>query len=126
MRTVSTKKELVKAIKDGETNIKIDSLKLYVACKLADKYESIKSLLVSYFKGRTKEDAEEIGQDLKPQIPAGDGNTRMIAGSTVVVITISVLVAAVSIIAVLKDKNVKIKFTGSGFDIEIVSKDENK
>ena len=117
---------MVKAIKDGETNIKIDSLKLYVACKLADKYESIKSLLASYFKGHTKKDAEEIGQELKPQIPAGSDNTRMIAGSTAVVITISVLVAAVSIIAVLRDKNVKIKFTGSSFDIEIVSKDENK
>lgn len=40
MLTVKTKKELIKAIEDGEKHIKIDSKPLYAACKLAETYDS--------------------------------------------------------------------------------------
>ena len=45
MIIVKTKKQLIKAIEDGEKNIKIDSLDLYAACKLAETYKTVSDLL---------------------------------------------------------------------------------
>ncbi|MBS6912975.1 MAG: hypothetical protein KH188_10485, partial [Prevotella sp.] len=45
MVTVKTKKQLIKAIEAGEKNIKIDSMDLYAACKLAETYDKTSDLL---------------------------------------------------------------------------------
>ena len=104
MRTVKTKKELIKAIEDGERTIKVDSKRLYAACKLAEKYDSVKTLLKHY--AFTK------------QIEAS-GEGIVLGSGAVVAITISVLIAAIAIIGILKDKKVKIKCKGYGVDGEV-------
>lgn len=82
MRTVKTKKELIKAIEDGERTIKVDSKRLYAACKLAEKYDSVKTLLKHYVFTKLIEASRQC-------IVLGCG--------AVVTITISVLIAAIAI-----------------------------
>lgn len=108
MRTVRTKKELIKAIEDGEKRIKIDSKNLYAACILAEKFDSKLAFLQHYA-------CTSINDFIKP--------TRreccFVCSSTVVVtITITVAITTISIIAILKNKRVKIKVKGVG-DVEI-------
>ena len=97
MVTVKTKEELKKAIEDGEKRIKIDSLKLYAACKLAESYYNAPELL----KHRGK-DASDIGPKKNMQV--------MIDGTVVtIVLGVAVLITAVAIVGILKEKKVKIK-----------------
>ena len=106
MRTVKTKKELIKAIENGEKHIKIESTKLYAACVLAEKYNSVSQIMKHYV-------FSKIGQTMT--FNAIDG------GVVAIVITISICVTAVAIIGILNDKKVKIKCNcnGKGGTIEI-------
>ena len=96
MVTVKTKEELKKAIEDGEKHIKIDSLKLYAACKLAESYYNTPELLRHCIRGNSDIKLKEMN--------------LMAEGTFVtIVITIAVLTTAVAIVGILKDKKVKIK-----------------
>ena len=96
MRKVKTKKELIKAIQDGEKHIKIESLDLYAACKLAEAFNSVSALFKQYV----------ITSILKV---AGPYKCVEISEGAVVTITISILISAVAIIGILKNKKVNIK-----------------
>lgn len=98
MRTVKTKKELIKAIQDGEKHIKIKSLDLYAACKLAEAFDSVSALFKHFAITSIAEFAASVGI-----------NKFTCTGGEVVTITISILISAVAIIGILKDKIVKIK-----------------
>ncbi len=104
MRTVKTKKELIKAIEDGERTIKVDSKRLYTACKLAEKYDSVKNLLKHYA--------------ITKLAPHTTNNVVFTTGA-VVTITIAVLITTIAIIGILNDKKVKIKCKGYGVDGEV-------
>lgn len=108
MRIVKTKKELIKAIEDGERHIKIDSKSLYAACKLAETYDSTTALLKHYAIQNVTDVRVSAGTLCKV------GTMNIVADGTVVAITISVLVAAIAIIGILKDKKVKIECIGWG------------
>ena len=109
MRTVKTKKELIKAIEDGERTIKVDSKRLYAACKLAEKYDSVKTLLKHYvFTKRA-----DVPKKWWGAVEVGSGAVVTIA------ITISVLITTIAIIGILNDKKVKIKCKGYGVDGEV-------
>ena len=109
MVTVRTKKELIKAIETGEKKIKIDSLELYAACKLAESYDTVSGLL------------KHFAITNLFSIIGSVATMNIVAGGTVVAITISVsvLVAAIAIIGILKDRRVKIKCKGYGTEGEI-------
>lgn len=109
MITVKTKQQLVKAIEDGEKNIKVDSLELYAACKLAESYDTVSGLL------------KHFAITNLYGIIGSVGTANIIAGGTVVAITISVsvLITAIAIIAIKRDKKVKIKCKGYGIEGEI-------
>lgn len=106
MRTVKTKKELIKAIEDGERSIIVDSKRLYAACKLAEEYDSVKTLLKHYVFTKLADVAKGWG-------------AMHIQNGAVVTITISVLIATIAIIGILNDKKVKIKCKGYGLDGEV-------
>lgn len=110
MRTVKTKKELIKAIEDGEKHIKIESVKLYAACELAEEYNSASQIMKHYVFSKV---FSKIGHTMT--FNAIDG------GVVAIVITISICVTAVAIIGILNDKKVKIKcnWNGKGGTIEI-------
>lgn len=108
MRTVKTKKELIKAIEDGERTIKVDSKRLYAACKLAEKYDSVKTLLKHYVFTKRADVAKKWGA-----VEVGSGAVVTIA------ITISVLITTIAIIGILNDKKFKIKCKGYGLDGEV-------
>lgn len=108
MRTVKTKKELIKAIEDGERTIKVDSKRLYAACKLAEKYDSVKNLLKHYLFTKRADVSKKWGA-----VGVGSGAVVTIA------ITISVLITTIAIIGILNDKKVKIKCKGYGVDGEV-------
>ena len=109
MITVKTKQQLGKAIEDGEKNIKIDSLELYAACKLAESYDTVSGLLKRFAITNL------FG------IIGSVGTTNIVVSGTVVAITISVsvLVAAIAIIGILKGRRVNIKCKGYGTEGEI-------
>lgn len=109
MRKVKTKKELIKAIEDGERHIKIDSKSLYVACKLAETYDSTTALLKHYAITKITDVMVSVGK------------MHIVENGTVVAITItiSVVLAAIAIIGILHDKKVKIKCKGYGGEGEI-------
>lgn len=109
MRTVKTKKELIKAIEDGERYIKIDSTSLYVACKLAETYENTTSLLKHYAITKITNMIGSVG------------TMNIVANGTVVgvTITISILITTLAIIGILNDKKVKIKCKGYGLKGEV-------
>ena len=109
MITVKTKKQLIKAIEDGEKNIKIDSLELYAACKLAESYDTVSGLLKRFAITNL------FG------IIGSVGTTNIVVSGTVVAITISVsvLITAIAIIGIKRDKKVKIKCKGYGIEGEI-------
>lgn len=109
MITVKTKKQLIKAIEDGEKNIKIDSFDLYAACKLAETYKTVSDLLKHFA-------IESLIGIIGPV-----GTTNIVVSGSVVAITISisVLVATIAIIGILKDKKVKKKCNGYGMEGEI-------
>lgn len=109
MRIVKTKKELIKAIEDGEKHIRIDSKSLYAACKLAETYDSTTALLKHYAVTKITD------------VIASVGTANIVIDGTVVVITItiSVLVTAIAIIGILHDKKVKVKCKGYGAEGEI-------
>ena len=109
MITIRTKDELILAIKRGEQHVKIESLDLYAACKLAEIHSSISALLKHY----------AIKSIMSVFGPVGTMN--IVADGVVVsiAISISVLIAAIAIIGILKDKKVKIKCKGYGVDGEI-------
>ena len=88
MITVKTKKQLIKAIEDGEKNIKIDSFDLYAACKLAETYKTVSDLLKHFA-------IESLIGIIGPV-----GTTNIVVSGSVVAITISVsvLVATIAII----------------------------
>lgn len=104
MRIVKTKKELIKAIEDGERHIKIDSKSLYAACELAETYDSTTALLKHY----------AIQNVTDVRVSAGTMNLVADGAVVAITITISVLVAAIAIIGILKDKKVKIECIGWG------------
>lgn len=109
MVTVKTKKQLIKAIEAGEKNIKIDSMDLYAACKLAETYDKTSDLLKHF-----------AITNLAGMIGSVGTMNIVVSGSVVVItISISVVVAAIAIIGILKDKKVKIKCKGYGADGEI-------
>lgn len=92
MRTVKTKKELIQAINDGEKEIMVDDPKLYAACVVAEKYQNKSDLLKSI---------------------VDTGTTQNVITETgIIIITIAVLITALAIIAVLKDRVVIIKCRG--------------
>lgn len=108
MRTVKTKKELIKAIEDGERTIKVDSKRLYAACKLAEKYDSVKTLLKHYVFTKLTD------------VPKKWGAVNLERDAVVTIaITISVLITTIAIIGILNDKKVKIKCKGCGLDGEV-------
>ena len=109
MRIVKTKKELIKAIEDGERHIKIDSKSLYAACILAETYDSTTALLKHY----------AITKITDVMVFVGKMNIVVDGAVVAITITISVLVAAIAIIGILKDKKVKIKCRGYGMDGEV-------
>lgn len=109
MRIVKTKKELIKAIEDGERHIKIDSKSLYAACKLAETYDSTTALQKHY----------AIQKITGVMVSAGTMNIEVDGTVVAISITISVLVTAIAIIGILKDKKVKIKCRGYGLDGEV-------
>jgi len=49
MRTVKTKKELIKAIEDGEKHIYVADEKLYMACKIAKRKMELQRKMESHF-----------------------------------------------------------------------------
>lgn len=109
MVTVKTKKQLIKAIEAGEKNIKIDSMDLYAACKLAETYYKTSDLLKHF-----------AITNLAGMIGSVGTMNIVVSGSVVVItISISIVVAAIAIIGILKDKKVKIKCKGYGADGEI-------
>ncbi len=89
MRTISTKKELVQAINDGERHVYVADKKLYDTCKVVSHIQSHESLLSKLLKSRCE--------------------YLVIEGGNVVAITVVVCVTALSILAICKNKNVKIK-----------------
>lgn len=103
------KKELIKAAEDGERHIKIDSKSLYAACKLADTYDSTTASLQHYAITKITD------------VMVSVGTMNIVVDGTVVAITItmSVLIAVIAIIGILKDKKVKIKCRGYGMDGEV-------
>ena len=105
MRTVKTKKELIKAIEDGERTIKVDSKRLYAACILAEKYDSVKTLLKHYVFTETVAKSSVAGVVLE--------------NGVVIAITISVLITTIAIIGILKGMKVKIKCKGYGVEGEV-------
>lgn len=109
MITVKKKKQLIKAIEDGEKNIKVDSLELYAACKLAESYDTVSGLL------------KHFAITNLYGIIGSVGTVNIIAGGTVVAITISVsvLITAIAIIGILKDRKVRIRVGGYGTEGEI-------
>lgn len=131
MRTVKTKKELIKAIEDGERYIKIDSTSLYVACKLAETYENTTLLLKHYAITKITNIIGSVGTmnivaNGTKAAPQKDhdktvGTMNIVVNGTVigVTITISILIATLAIIGVLNDKKVKIKCKGYGVDGEV-------
>ena len=65
MRIVKTKKELSKAIEDGERHIKIDSKSLYAACILAETYDSTTALLKHYAITKIKDVMVSVGNEYR-------------------------------------------------------------
>lgn len=92
-----------------QKNIKIDSFDLYAACKLAETYKTVSDLLKHFA-------IESLIGIIGPV-----GTTNIVVSGSVVAITISVsvLVATIAIIGILKDKKVKIKCNGYGMEGEI-------
>ena len=109
MITIKTKEELILAIKRGEQHVKIESLDLYAACKLAEIHSSISALLKHY----------AIKSIRSVFVPVGAMNIVADGVAITITITISVIVATIAIIGILKDKKVKIKCKGYGVDGEI-------
>ena len=127
MRTVKTKDELIKAIQDGERDIEVDSKELLLACKLAEKYHNVKSFLADYAIGKTSKTIDEVSNEIEESINSSNNAdeiridpqlievkphgvthnaTVTITGGQIVAITISVLVATVAIIAILKNREI--------------------
>ena len=104
MRTVKTKKELIKAIKDGETKIKVDYKRLLTACKLAELYQN-----------GTKEVKRILHQDMFSFKPV----EYKVSGEFIITITIIVVMSAIAIITILIAKKAKIKVDFRKGTIEI-------
>lgn len=109
MRIVKNKKELIKAIEDGERHIKIESKSLYAACKLAETYDSTTALLNHF----------AITKITDVMVSVGTMNIVVDGTVVAITITISVLVATIAIIGILNDKKVKIKCRGYDMEGEV-------
>ena len=90
MKTVKTKKELIEAIKNGEKEVYVDSKKLFIACRMAERYSGSPSDLTAK---SPNELAAEIG---------------VIPESVAIVLIIAATILAISIIAVLAQYEVVI------------------
>lgn len=104
MIIVKTKKELIRAIENGEKHIRVDSKKLYAACKLAESYDTVSELIERYIR-------EGLMSLISPMACVVSLSTGAVVTIT---ITISVLVAAIAIVGILNNKKVKIKVKGPG------------
>lgn len=104
MRTVTNRKELIKGIEEGERQFIVKGKLLLLQCKLA-----------SMFNGK-KDVTNAMVTAALPNACAS------LAISTTAVITISAIVGAIVIIAILKNKNIRIKikdYKGNEASIEL-------
>ena len=111
MKTVKTKKELIKAIKDGETKIMVDNKRLLAACKLAELYQN-----------GSKEIKRILHQDMFSFKPV----QYKLAGEEWIAITIIVVMTAISIITLLVTVKGRIKVNFRNGTIEIEFEKEKK
>lgn len=94
MITVKSKEELEKAIKAGHKEILVSGKKLQAACYLASKFQSLSS-------------EKEI---FTKNIMSNVGTAAAVSEATVIFITITICITAISIIAIIKGCNVKIDY----------------
>ena len=106
MRTVTSRKELIAGIKAGERHFKVKGKSLLLQCAIASKFNSVSSVT----------DAA-----VASVVPAVGANIA-ITGGTLIALTAIAVVGAIAIIAILKDKHLKIKVfnaNGDGGEIEV-------
>lgn len=111
MRTVSTKKELLQAIEDGETRIDVTDKKLFLSCKLAAKYCNHKHPKTAIL--------AKVGEEVEDSMPRSSyyGEERLSLEAAGLVITIIIATTAIAIVALLRKKRtgkVKFCFPGNG------------
>ena len=83
MKTVKTKKELIEAIKNGEKEVYVDSKKLFLACRMAEKYGGSPSDL-------TDKSPNELAVEM-----------GVVSEPVIIVLIVAAMILAISIIAVL-------------------------
>lgn len=102
MITVKSKKELEDAIKAGHKEIYISDKKLQAACYLASKYQNLESTLSS------------ISEIIMSKV----GGMAVISEGAMIVITISICITAVAIVAIIHKCKVKINYIDGTITIE--------
>ena len=106
MRTVTSRSELIAGIKAGERRFKVEGKSLLLQCAIASKFNSV---------GNVTDAA------VASVVPAAGANVA-ITGPVLLGLTAIAVVGAIAIIAILKDKHLKIKVfnsDGKGGEIEV-------
>ena len=106
MRTVTSRSELIAGIKAGERRFKVEGKSLLLQCSIASKFNSV---------GNVTDAA------VASVVPAAGANVA-ITGPVLLGLTAIAVVGAIAIIAILKDKHLKIKVfnsDGKGGEIEV-------
>lgn len=103
MRTVKSRKGLLKAFEDGEKRVMVEEGSLlYYGCLVAYKFSNLKLLVKEHL------------VDLKERILGKSAGLSDSSVLLIMVLSIALLVTTISIIAILKRKNLKLKFEGFG------------
>ena len=101
MKTVTSRKELIAGIKAGERHFNVKGKSLLLQCSIASKFNSV---------GNVTDAA------VASVVPAAGANVA-ITGPVLLCLTAIAIVGAIAIIAILKDKHLKIKVKNANGDV---------
>ena len=104
MRTVTSRKELIAGIKAGERHFKVKGKSLLLQCAIASKFNG----------------ADNVTRPQIESVASAVGAKAAISGGVLIALTATAVVGAIAIIAILKNKHLKIRIkTGKDGNGEI-------